>query len=55
MKNFFTNKLPLNGKFHFFRNNMAEPEGTLTLFQYNSSIVASGIMEGRKDIIEKRL
>ena len=53
MKNFFTNKLPSEGKFHFFKNNMAEPEGTLILFQYNNSIVASGIMEDRIDTMEK--
>ena len=53
MKNFFTNKLPSDGKFHFFKNNIAEPEGTLILFQYNNSIVASGIMEDRNDTMEK--
>ena len=52
MKNFFTNKLPSNGKFHFFKNNVADPEGTLILFQYNNSIVASGIMEDRIDTME---
>lgn len=53
MKHFFTQKLPLDGKFHFFKNNIAEPEGTLILFQYNNSIVASGIMEDRIDTMEK--
>ena len=51
-KSFF-NKLPSDGKFHFFKNNIAEPEGTLILFQYNNSIVASGIMEDRNDTMEK--
>ncbi|WP_295621707.1 hypothetical protein [uncultured Methanobrevibacter sp.] len=53
MKNFFTNKLPSDGKFHFYKNNVADPEGTLILFQYNNSIVASGIMEDRNDTMEK--
>lgn len=53
MKNYFTNKLPSNGKFHFFKNNVAEPEDTLILFQYNNSIVASGIKEDRIDAMEK--
>ena len=53
MKNFFTIKLPSNGKFHFFKNNVADPEGTLILFQYNNSIVASGIMESRHDKTEQ--
>lgn len=53
MKNFFTNKLPSDGKFHFYKNNIADPEGTLILFQYNNSIVASGIMEDRIDTMEK--
>ena len=53
MKNFFTNKLPSDGKFHFYKNNVAEPENTLILFQYNNSIVASGIMEDRIDTMEK--
>ncbi len=53
MKNFFTNKLPSDGKFHFYKNNIADPEGTLILFQYNNSIVASGIMEDRVDTMEK--
>ena len=53
MKNFFTQKLPSDGKFHFYKNNIADPEGTLILFQYNNSIVASGIMEDRIDTMEK--
>lgn len=53
MKNFFTNKLPSDGKFHYYKNNIAEPEGTLILFQYNNSIVASGIMESINETMEK--
>lgn len=53
MKNFFANKLPSDGKFHFYKNNIADPRGTLILFQYNNSIVASGIMEDRVDTMEK--
>ena len=53
MKNFFTNKLPSDGKFHFYKNNVADPEGTLILFQYNNSIVASGIMEDSIETMEK--
>ena len=53
MKNFFTNKLPSDGKFHFFKNNVADPEDTLILFQYDNAIVASGIMKDRIDTIEK--
>ena len=53
MKNFFTQKLPSDGKFHFYKNNIADPEGTLILFQYNNAIVASGIMEDRIDTMEK--
>ena len=53
MKNFFTNKLPSDGKFHFDKNNVAEPEGTLILFHYKGGIVASGIMESRNDTMEK--
>ena len=53
MKHFFTQKLPSDGKFHFYKNNVAEPENTLILFQYNNSIVASGIMEERIDTMEK--
>ena len=52
MKNFFTNKLPSEGKFHFYKNNIANPEGTLILFQYDNAIVASGIMEDRIDTME---
>ncbi len=53
MKNFFSIKLPLNGKFHFHRNNVAQPKGTLILFQYKNAIVASGIMESRKDTLDE--
>ncbi|MBQ2962722.1 hypothetical protein [Methanobrevibacter sp.] len=53
MKNFFTQKLPSDAKFHFYKNNVADPEGTLILFQYNNAIVASGIMEDRIDTMEK--
>lgn len=45
VENFFKNKLPETKKFHFNTVKIAEPEKTLTLFQYNNSIVACGIIQ----------